>query len=271
MKTKFFALSIVLISLASCKKEGCTDPKATNYNEKAKKDNGNCIYTPTPVTIEFEHTVDGSSLQFDQMIYTSAAGNKYSVQTLKYFISDITVEGSGETQDVFIDKEFYVDAEDASTLIKESVASLPAGEYSGVSFRWGLSKEKNTSGRFPNPPESNMEWPAMMGGGYHFMKLEGQYDSLATGNIKYYNTHIGNPSSDYDNSFIVSFSELFTVKGDEEIHITINMEINNWYQNPHTYDFNNYDSGIMGNQTVQQMLKENGQTDVFSIKEIHAH
>ena len=29
----------------SCKKEGCTDPNAVNYNEKAKKDDGNCKYT----------------------------------------------------------------------------------------------------------------------------------------------------------------------------------------------------------------------------------
>lgn len=28
----------------SCKKEGCTDPLALNYNEKAKKDDGSCEY-----------------------------------------------------------------------------------------------------------------------------------------------------------------------------------------------------------------------------------
>jgi len=31
-------------SLSSCKKEGCVDPKATNYDEKAKKDDGTCEY-----------------------------------------------------------------------------------------------------------------------------------------------------------------------------------------------------------------------------------
>ena len=31
----------------SCKKKGCTDPTATNYNEKAKKDDGTCEYAPT--------------------------------------------------------------------------------------------------------------------------------------------------------------------------------------------------------------------------------
>ena len=40
-------LLIVLMStmtLTSCKKEGCTDPNANNYNEDAKTDDGSCTY-----------------------------------------------------------------------------------------------------------------------------------------------------------------------------------------------------------------------------------
>ena len=36
-------LSLILL-LASCKKEGCTDSYATNHNEDAKKDDGTCLY-----------------------------------------------------------------------------------------------------------------------------------------------------------------------------------------------------------------------------------
>lgn len=32
------------MSFVSCKKEGCTDSTASNYNAKAKKDNGTCVY-----------------------------------------------------------------------------------------------------------------------------------------------------------------------------------------------------------------------------------
>jgi hypothetical protein len=43
----FLALgSFVLTIFSSCKKKGCTDPTATNYNSKAKKDNGSCLYSP---------------------------------------------------------------------------------------------------------------------------------------------------------------------------------------------------------------------------------
>lgn len=53
MKTRKLNLSVVLltatmaVSLVSCKKEGCMDSTATNYNEKAKKDDGSCEYPAT--------------------------------------------------------------------------------------------------------------------------------------------------------------------------------------------------------------------------------
>ena len=36
---------LLLIGVSSCKKEGCTDATANNYNSEAKKDDGSCTYT----------------------------------------------------------------------------------------------------------------------------------------------------------------------------------------------------------------------------------
>ncbi|WP_159038327.1 hypothetical protein [Brumimicrobium mesophilum] len=44
--TKIIISSLTLVfglGLSSCKKEGCTDPTATNYNAEAEKDDGSCI------------------------------------------------------------------------------------------------------------------------------------------------------------------------------------------------------------------------------------
>jgi hypothetical protein len=38
------ATALSVSTLTSCKKKGCTDPKATNFEEKAKKDDGTCDY-----------------------------------------------------------------------------------------------------------------------------------------------------------------------------------------------------------------------------------
>ncbi|MGY8988161.1 MAG: cytochrome c peroxidase [Flavobacteriales bacterium] len=50
---KFAYLLLGTVLLFSCKKEGCTDPIATNYNPEADINNGSCdYYNITPYTIE---------------------------------------------------------------------------------------------------------------------------------------------------------------------------------------------------------------------------
>lgn len=45
-------LTIAFIAFTACKRKGCTDPNALNYDDKAKKDNGTCVFdtTSTPAT-----------------------------------------------------------------------------------------------------------------------------------------------------------------------------------------------------------------------------
>lgn len=47
MNKRLFVLALsaaLLISFSSCKKKGCTDPTATNYDASAKVDDGSCTY-----------------------------------------------------------------------------------------------------------------------------------------------------------------------------------------------------------------------------------
>lgn len=41
---QLFFIIVFITCLVSCKKKGCTDPLATNYDLDAKKDNGTCVY-----------------------------------------------------------------------------------------------------------------------------------------------------------------------------------------------------------------------------------
>jgi hypothetical protein len=38
--------SFAITTFSSCKKKGCMDSSAINYNSKAKKDDGSCLYKP---------------------------------------------------------------------------------------------------------------------------------------------------------------------------------------------------------------------------------
>lgn len=68
MRTNIYILCATLILTAvSCKKEGCTDPTATNYNKKAKKDDGSCQYAEPytiPSTYSFVNAQGNSTVDF---------------------------------------------------------------------------------------------------------------------------------------------------------------------------------------------------------------
>ena len=67
-KISIAALALACItSLNSCKKEGCTDSTATNFDSKAKKNNGTCIYINPTYTVPTTYSFDrngSSSISF---------------------------------------------------------------------------------------------------------------------------------------------------------------------------------------------------------------
>ena len=85
---------IITLLFFSCKEEeGCMDPSALNYNSDATIDNGSCNYSNTTIenlNIYFTQTINGEPLIINDMIYLNAGNDTYSVQTLRYLISDIT-------------------------------------------------------------------------------------------------------------------------------------------------------------------------------------
>lgn len=72
------ALSAMTIAVTSCRKKGCTDSSATNYEEKAKKDDGTCEYDATETVISGDITADETWSYLDAngnvAIYTLAGG-----------------------------------------------------------------------------------------------------------------------------------------------------------------------------------------------------
>lgn len=246
---------------------------------------------PEPkITLNFTHTVDEIPLVIgtgcgdggeclpghpccngeECLPYTNSAGQQYNVQTLNYIISDIKLHNT-DGGSVLVKDIHFIDASDISTLSLDIEIDFTDDiTYHSISFTMGLENSMNINNEYLNEDwHSTMVWPEMMGGGYHYMKLEGAYETEST----FYNTHTGgletvdNPERT-DHSFSCTGptnDPLFIIQTplNSIAVITINMEINNWFQNPNTFTLTN--DGIMGDATKQAILQANGQEDVFSI------
>jgi len=257
----FLALTTLIIFAFSCKKE----KPLTNESKTGK------------VVLKFAHYVDGNPVKSDTMIYTNAAGNLYQVNDFRYFISDVQFHKSGGA--VVDIKEcswaHYVDNAIPSTLTWSICDKLPVGTYDSISFRFGISNAKNLSHIFVNPPESNMAWPEMLGGGYHYMQLDGKWkDSI--NQIENFNTHLGigrvisaSDTTFTDNSFHVKLDNSgFTLSASTVPEIQIIMNIDSWYKTPYIYNLNHFGQTTMMNQAAMHTIAANGY-DVFSVGYIH--
>jgi len=213
----------------------------------------------TTILINFSHHVDNQAISSDSLDHTNEAGENYNVKTLKYILSDIKLLAN--KTEILLKGIHYVDINDESTLFFQTDV-IDNGSYI-LQFTFGLDSTNNVSNNYVNESfHATMSWPEMMGGGYHYMKLEGAYGNDST----FYNTHTG-PTMGMNHSFIHLNQDL-NINVDNDIgnlEYNISMNINNWYSNPHTV---NLAPAIMMNMTKQMQLMQNGMTDVFSIQGI---
>ncbi|MDB4286189.1 hypothetical protein N9933_02700 [bacterium] len=217
------------------------------------------------VTLNFDHKVGTEDLVFDDIKYPAKSGHTYSVATLKYYISNITLNQSGGSGLTF-DDVHYRDAKEASTRQLE-LGDIPNGEYTSISFTFGLDETANVDAGLENTQTNiNMEWPIPGDQGYHYMKFEGKYDSLNTATIKNFNIHTGATMGNQNFVTVTVPASDISVDG-ENWTISVVMDLNEWLQNPTTFDFETYGPMIMMNQAAQEVVQANGQT-VFSIGEM---
>ena len=122
-----------------------------------------------------------------------------------------------------------------------------------------------------------MFWPEVLGGGYHYMMLDGKWKDT-TGTLQPFNFHLGigqlyhgtgfNTDSIYafvQNYFRVSLpGSSFLLNNNDTLSFNLSMNLESWFETPSVFDFNQWGGAIMQNQTAMEMTRENGK-DVFSI------
>ncbi|GAB5398610.1 MAG: hypothetical protein Aureis2KO_01950 [Aureisphaera sp.] len=236
--------------------------------------------TPSNVTVDFKftHNFDGTSIEnadYETTSYTNANGESLMLSKLVYLISDVTFTAADGT--VYTGGDYnLVNARTGSGIDFTPNIELPKGDYT-VSLTFGFNDEDNdAAGGYEDLNTADGGWgvPDPLGGGYHYMRMEGTYvNSIgATENFQYHtiraNSHTTLPPGPgtldelTDTSFVVS---LGTVSVGSTTSVEVQMDVAEWFVNPNTWDLNMWFTVLMPNYEAQLDMNENGSAGVFSL------
>ncbi|PHR73652.1 MAG: hypothetical protein COA67_02690 [Lutibacter sp.] len=221
------------------------------------------------ITINFNHYWDGekvSSADFNVETYTNANNDILTISKLRYLVSNITLHKSDGSSTKLID--YYL--VDLSTLGNTSFSIsdiIDADSYSSISFTFGFNEADNIDGNYLDLNSASWNWPAMLGGGYHFMQFEGKYGATGTENPFAYHNGTARVSTGVfeQNFFDVSLGGFSTT---ENTTVEIKMNVDQWFENPYTWDLDTYNTTLMPNYDAQKLMQQNG-ASVFSLGTIN--
>jgi hypothetical protein len=261
---KYLFVMFLALLLSSCAKQ--------NSLEITPITSGNVIFT-------FAHNINGESLKFDTLRYRTSTGNLYEVNDLQYFVSRVSIHSAkGKWQNITTDDGIhYIDARDNNSATWWTNDKIPVDTYDSVAFIFGLDQIQNTTGRFPDPPQRDMFWPDMMGGGYHYMKMNLKWENDTMAHAESFMFHIGigqvyaghtiNPDSIIgfvQNYFRVSLPCSFNITSGGYRQVMLQMNIERWFDGQNAFNFAAWPNGIMQEQEGMFRACQNGR-NAFSV------
>lgn len=262
-----FIATVMMTTLAACLAiAGCSDDETPTAPVETVN-----------VDVFFDINVDDQPLQLNSMIYTNDAGTKYSVKTLRFVLTDITLH-STDGYSMEVSDLHYFSIADATTQTLEFTGGIAHKDWNRATFTFGLDETKNVRDKYINMVKftQDMVWPTGLGPmlGYHYMQLEGNYE-LAAGGTSGYTTHTGahqlasDPANHYHFSADIAVTQTHIHPGDTG-ELTIHVNLSGWYRDHDpvdgtdtAYDFKDLEGTpmgqmIMANPTAQTKLRSNG-------------
>ena len=262
MKNTILALASLILIGTSCKK---TDDPMDNKTDMVN----------TEVSFIFKQKYNDNEVLSSDLAntqYTNAKGNVHTISKLQYLVSNITLHKT-DGSEVDLGGYNFVDIDKPLTRFYTPGVAIPEGKYTGISMTFGFDEEDNQDGAYTDLNAASWSWPMMIGGGYHFLKFEGMFVDNS-GTMKGFAYHNGTASKmengtriNEANHFRVrlwDYNGGFEVKEGERLNIDIDMNIEEWFQNPVLWDLNQYHMMLMPNYTAQKMMNKNGKS-VFSL------
>ncbi len=181
-------------------------------------------FSQKQVTLIFHHKAGNEDLVLGNS-YTTALGEKITVQRFRYYISNISItDKQGKT--TLLPVEYFL-VDEADSLSKIINLSVPDNTIGSIQFLLGVDSIRNVSGIQTGAldPMRGMFWT--WNSGYIMAKLEGISESSTIAG-HYFTYHIGGfkgPNSTLK-TITLNIPQTTTV---QELHI--NADINTWFKN----------------------------------------
>lgn len=178
------------LTLASCKKEGCTDQTAINYNDEAKKDDGSCEYlTQGTVAVEMSHVwgLSGAPFALNTVLIHPMTSDTMTYSTLKYYMSNFELKRSDGSWWKHPESYFLIDASVPSSM-NIALSDVPEGSYTDIRYTMGVDSVRNVSGAQTGALSTTNAMFWSWSSGYIMVKAEGTSPNAASGSFSF---HLG--------------------------------------------------------------------------------
>ncbi len=225
------------------------------------------------VTVKFNFTQnwDGTVIEKSDLSnteYTNKLGTKLTIEKLRYLISKITLTNGAGVATVF---EGYklVDITEPDNLTFSPTEKISEGAYN-LSMTFGFNNTDNfKAGGYTDLNSASWNVPDMLGGGYHYMQLEGKFlnKDIEQQGFVYHTIGAYNSTTKEveDTSFTV---DLGTISIKNNVTIEVKMNVAEWFKNPNEWDLDVLNSMLMPNYDAQKLMSANGKSGVFSLGNI---
>lgn len=251
MKIRFAACCILFTLLSAC-----------------RSDSSNEVFR---LLITFDHHWNESQINrngLSAFVFRNAANELLSIERLRYLLSAIAIEMKDDSRLVL--KAYHlvdITREESLQIAFETFVS--PDQIKGISFVFGLPPEANRDGVYPDLNAVLWNVPTALGGGYHFMQLDGKFKVPNQANAIGYNFHAIQAVDNATVGAAVFHDTFFSVSKDFntsmfEQQVAVRMNVAEWFVNPHLWRLEEAHTMLMPDFEAQKRIAENGKS-VFSM------
>ena len=231
-----------------------------------------CSKGPAPATptgnlyLELEPSVGTAPLVLNTVAYPNGNGEQFTISTFKYYLSNVRLQRRDGTQYTVPDSYFLVDAAQSASQ-HLALPSVPAGDYTGLSFTVGVDSARNVAGAQTGAldPVNGMFWD--WNSGYIFMRLEGTSSASATGRLLFAIMGFQKPFNTLRTITPAFGGATVTVSPDHEPEIHLSVDVQKMFAGPSPVRFADVYDSEGGPSSVR--VANNYAAGMFALEHIH--